>query len=223
MHRTFGRLMIALAFTGFAASANADAITVGDTLTFADGPGTTGGGEFLVTINGVEQFITFCLQRTEYMNFSTTFTIQGVNTYTLTDTVANGGDPLTGQDHLSPHTAWLYTQFRANTLAGYDYLGPNRWQSANALQNAIWWFENELSSNPSNAFVTAANEAVAAGWTRIGDVRVMNLFFPSGAEAQDQLALVDTTTQVPEPTTLMLVGSGLAIGVWRRSRRNRRA
>jgi hypothetical protein len=205
--------MFVVCFCGMSAStANADSVAVNDLVRFADGAGTTGGGEFLVTINDIEQFITFCLQRTEYIDFTTTFVVGGVSTSAMTDAIANGGDAVTGHDPLSPQTAWLYTQFRANTLAGYDYAGAGRWQSANALQNAIWWFEGELASNPNNLFVMAANAAVAGGWTGLGQVRVMNLYFPDGREAQDQLALV------PEPATLSLVGVGVAWAVRRRLR-----
>jgi hypothetical protein len=214
IQRSLVSTMFAVCVCGaFASPASADSVGVNDSVTFADGPGTTGGGEFLVTINNLEQFITFCLQRTEYIDFSTAFVVDGVSTYAMTDATAQGGDAITGHDLLSPQTAWLYTQFRANTLTGYDYAGATRWQSANALQNAIWWFEGELPGNPNNLFVSAANDAVAAGWTGLGNVRVMNLRFPDGREAQDQLVLV------PEPATLALLGVGMVWAVRRRRTR----
>jgi hypothetical protein len=187
-------------------------IAVGDMIRFEDGPGTTGGGEFLVTVNDLESFLTFCLQRTEYVDYSTPFVVGGVSSFAFSDDVAHGGDGF-GHDPLSSQTAWLYTQFRAGTLTGYNYLDViTRWQSANDLQNAIWWFENELGANPNNAFVTAANSAVLNGWSGIGNVRALNLEFPDGREAQDQLALV------PEPATLALFGSALVLATWRKRR-----
>lgn len=66
--------------------------------------------------------------------------------------------------------------------------------------------------NWNNPFVKLANEAVRSGeWSGIGNVRVLNLS-RNGVESQDQLALV------PEPSTLVMVGSGLALAIARRRR-----
>jgi hypothetical protein len=198
-------------------SASAGPIVVaGDQVKFADGPGTTGGGEFVVTINGTWSFVTFCLQRTEYIDFSNTFTVDSVNPYTLTDPAANGGDGL-GRDVISEQTAYLYTQFRKGTLAGYDYVGAGHVTSANLLQQALWMFEQELPMDGANPFVVLANTAVnSQAWDGIGHVRVMNLSRGKGQdyrEAQDQLTLV------PEPASIGLVALGLAAVAARRRRR----
>jgi hypothetical protein len=187
-------------------------VLAGNTVQFANGPGDTGGGEFEVTVNGAWAFITFCLQRTEYIDFSNTFTVDSVNPYTLTDPAANGGDA-GGRDYISEHTAYLYTMFRAGTLAGYDYAGALHVASADNLQRALWMFENELPMNLANPFVQLANAAVSNGsWSGIGNVRVMNLSL-RGVEAQDQLTLV------PEPASLLLMLGGLAAVARRRVRR----
>lgn len=206
----FAALLLAVT----AAPARADLIAVGDMVRLSDSYGTTGGGEFNLSVND-ETFITFCLQRTEYIDFTNTFRVDGVTTYAISDPTANGGDG-TGRDYLSQQTAYLYTMFRGGTLSGYDYFGSGRTTSANLLQNAIWMFENELAMNASNPFVVLANNVVASGaWSGLGDVRVLNLSYQNGVEAQDQLAI----QSVPEPSSLLLFGVGLLFAARRLARR----
>jgi hypothetical protein len=184
--------------------AQAGPIVAGDYVVLRDGPGNTGGGEFSMFVNGsVTSFITFCLQRTEYIAFGREFLVRSVTTY---------ADDLGGNDYISSKTAWLYTQARNGTLAGYSHTQA----AANLLQNAIWYFENEikLASPSSNIFVRLANQAVDNGFSGIGNVRVVNLFLPNGQRAQDQLILA-----VPGPTSLIVAISGLtALALMRRRR-----
>lgn len=212
---------ITLTIFGLAARADAAPFEVGDFLKMTDGPGTTGGGEFLAT-SETASFITFCLQKTEFINFSDNFLIEDISTYAETDPAANGGDAL-GRDFLGAETAFLYTQFRLGVLTNYDYLGANRWVSANLLQTAIWMFEDEMAMDNSNPFVQLAKTAVTSGqWSGLGNVRVMNLML-NGKEAQDQLILVPPReiTAVPEPASLMMLGAGLTVAA-RYGRRARR-
>jgi hypothetical protein len=209
-------------------AAHADSIGAGDLVTFTNRPGSPGGEFGLTAFNtpggsAVDAFITFCLQKTEYIDFSSTFVVGGISNYAVTDPAEKGGG-VGGQDQISPETAWLYTQFRTQNygaLSGIGYDGTATW--ANLLQNAIWYFEDELTASEklgqaSNPFIGAAK---AAGWTDIGNVRVLNLFRydPNqpgglGSEAQDQLVLV------PEPSTLVLLGSGVLALCVRRRRKN---
>ena len=52
---------------------------------------------------------------------------------------------------LSNGVAWLYSQFAAGTLAGYNYgtTGSARYDSAGQLQLAIWWLQNEENGQPN--------------------------------------------------------------------------
>jgi PEP-CTERM motif len=222
-------LVLVVLFGALPLAAGADPIAVGDVVRFSDLPGNTGGGEFKLTDvnNSAEWIITFCLQKTEYMNFSSNFIVGSINAYTLTDPNDKGG--VNGMDPISSQTAWLYTQFTNQTLSNYDYNNTGNSQfasreaSANALQHAFWILEGEEATDPFNYYVNLAIASTPANFG-IGDVAVLNMFSYSatapghiGAEAQDQL-----TRSVPEPTTLALVGVGL-FGLCARRRHGKNA
>ena len=181
-------------------------VMAGDSIVFGDGPGSPG-GEFNIDnlTNGAgTDFITFCLEKNEFLSFGPTYTVASVTTGAMNGGLG-GGNP----DPISFATAWLYTQFRAGTLSGY--LGDAA--SANALQNAFWYLENEIGSVSGQA-LTWANLGLANG-TSLGQVRVMNLLDSGGNVAQDQLVMI------PEPETyaMLLAGLGLMGFVARRRQR----
>jgi hypothetical protein len=256
-------LFTATAHAGFipAAAAPWETVHTGEVIGFSRGSGSGPGGEFIVyntvpssnkpysLIKDKSLFDTFCLEKNEYLSFSGNFVVGG-----LSRAARNGG--LGGQDSsgvadpLDPRTAYLYQQFYDQRLSNYQYEnGDLRGASADQLQNAIWFLENELTGksptgkslgyaydptdmgiaaktlgNDSQAYhwVFEADEAVRGG-THIGDhVRVINLLDSQGGRAQDLLAV-----GTPEPSSLVVWGvlfGMVTYWAWRRrAARSRRA
>ena len=175
-------------------------------LTITRIPGTYGtAGEFNIIlddlgfIGGVPalndiSFQSFCVEKNEYVG-------DGVYYYqTNVGAIGGGVDGQTTPfyDPLSPITAWLYQSFIEGTLVGYNY-GVGRVASADALQDAIWYSEDELPDLTTGA--DFYNQALAAQPTGIGKVRVLNLFSLDGSRAQDQIVM-----EAPEPPTYVLIG-----------------
>ncbi|MEI6916545.1 MAG: hypothetical protein WCL39_15525 [Armatimonadota bacterium] len=179
-----------------------DKVVVGDILKFGNSWGTLA-GEYIATEQPPQNnvaFETFCVQTSEYLNFGdNTFKVTGVSTKSVYATPHD----------LMAETAYLYSNFRAGTLAGYKYATDTlanqnlRIASADQLQQAIWYFQGQ-AGGVNNAFAQAATAAVTGPsptWAGFGDVRILNLVwehsdtggFSTGMQAQDVL------TTVPEP------------------------
>jgi hypothetical protein len=67
------------------------------------------------------------------------------------------------------------------------------------MQEAIWMIEEEIPLDVTNKFYA---DAALNNWTTTGSVTVWNLYDQWGNPKQDFLHL-------PEPTSLILLGSGL--------------
>jgi len=185
------------------------------------------GGEFKVTPNADLRFLTgqngpfesFCLEKTEYITVGSTYDVL-LNLEALLGGGNNGPAGPAGGDPLDPRTAYLYSSFRAGTLAGYDYTpGAGRSSSALALQEVIWYLEDEAAKTWSSGSLqdTFYAAAQSANWTDLGNVRLLNVY-DVGHAGDLQYRHQDLLTIIPAPGALLLAGLGACLACWVRSR-----
>jgi hypothetical protein len=180
------------------AQTTAAPIQVGDVVVFSEGTfRESPGGEFLASPHApsaFDDFLTYCVQFTEFINFSGPFRVTGISSSTAGAT----------SKPLDTRVAWLYEQFVLGTFGAFG-LTYNSDAHAGQLQRAIWHFMGEPGYGAvSNQFVDYFDTHSAPA--SIGNVRVLNLVNArTGAPAQDQLVY----RPVPEPASLTLLGLGL--------------
>jgi hypothetical protein len=171
--------------------------------------GTTpgGGGPFTVTVTqsntvGMTQlgspFLAFCLELNENINLNNN---QGYYVNISNQAINGGGGP--NPDPISLVTAYMYSQYRAGNIATTA-------AGAAALQNAIWWMEQEISSPIAAAATLISNAKTALGLNALTDaqlraldangaygVRALNVYSNPSLTSLNQ----DMLAMVPEPST----------------------
>jgi hypothetical protein len=162
-------------------------------------------------------FESFCLEKTEGISFGGTYYAMLNNS-----AVNGGGGAQNGKDPISVGTAWLYYNFAKGTLSGSNYsynysISAERLKDANALQQTIWYLEDEISWSAFTADHKFYNAAVAnitgnvkADANGAYGVKVLNLYTTYNSKtgvlsglSQDQLIVT------PIPSALLLLGPAL--------------
>lgn len=202
------QILLIFAVAVFSGTACAS-IEVGDHIKFTNGIGSPGGIFYVnnLTDPNESQLATFCVEITEYLNFTDSYAVEDIGLVTK-----NGGKTL------SSYAAWLYNSFLNGTLANFNPLSVS---DVNTLQLAIWkgvgYSKSDIDTHIGSSWYDTYNPLLIAkpwqaafgadsNWVGTGLVKVINLrkLDSNGnytsERAQDQIVRLNT----PEPLSLLV-------------------
>lgn len=191
-------------------------VSVGEQIKFTLAYGNAGGGGAFHVYDTSNHllFDTFCIETNEYFNPGSLYYIGSITEKAILNAsdASKGyqGPPVNG-DPLDSKTAYLFYKFSTGTLTGYT-MGDAA--SANALQQAIWFIEQEISGPLSGKALAFYNDAVTNAGTSLWGVSVLNMYGSYNSTTGQYSDPKQDMLTVPEPGILALLGIALsAVGL----------